>query len=70
MSVSIRFGMPSACSVIGLPRPVFLDGQPKTSGGKKSLPQELKFKFPYLKAADVNLIIRDSIFDLSITVRP
>jgi hypothetical protein len=50
-------------SVIGLPRPDFLFGPPKTSGGKKSLPQERRFTLPYLCAAGVNLIMRDSIPD-------
>lgn len=56
--------MPSACMVIGFPRPDFLDEPPKTSGGKKPLPQERRFRLPYLKAAFVNVITRDYIFTI------
>jgi len=61
MSVSIGLGRPSTFRVIGVPRPVFLDGLPKASGGKKSLPHGLMFRLPYLRAAGVSWITHESI---------
>jgi len=48
ISVSTGLESPSTFSVIGLPIPAFLDGPPKTSGGKKSLPHGRMFRLPYL----------------------
>ena len=61
MSVSAGLGNPSSSRTTGLPRPVFFDGLPNTSGGKKSLPQKWRFTLPYLWAAEVSLIVHDSI---------
>ena len=60
MSVFTGFVRPLATIVIGVPNLDFVE-PPKTSGGKKSLPQELRFRLPCLWAAGVSLITRESI---------
>jgi hypothetical protein len=55
---------------MGVPRPAFLDGPPKTSDGKKSFPQGRMFKLPYLLAAGVSWITRDSIRLFSFEIWP
>lgn len=61
MSVFIGSDRPSTRNVIGVPSPAFLDGPPKTSCGKNSLPHERIFRLPCLRAAAVSSITRDSI---------
>ena len=61
MSVRTGLGRPLATIVIGVPKLVLVE-PPTVSGGKKSLPQGLRFRLPYLWAAGVSWIVRESIF--------
>ena len=70
MSVCIGLGRPSTFRVIGTPRPAFLDGPPKASDVKKSLPQGRMFRLPYFWAAGVSWITRDFIRLFSFGIWP